>query len=393
MKIHYNEQDEAFRRDVRAFIRQYFTPESPYLGSAAHQDLWETALVEKGWSAYKWPAEHGGIGWNVTQKSIWERETSLVGVPDITRTTGTSMLGPILYTYGNEEQKAKYLPDILKHRVHWCQGYSEPGAGSDLARLSTRAVRDGSHYVVNGSKIWTSGADSADMMFALVRTSKEERKQLGISFLLIDMKSPGITIQPILTLDLKAHFCQVIFEDARVPVANRIGKEGSGWTYAKGLLTHERTGQALVSESIKLLREIKSAAAETLQNGSPLIKDPDFAQKIATLEIELKALEFTELRTLSETEAGAAPGAQSSILKLTGTQVIQNLTELFIDCLGYFSMPYPLEGMDPENPKARIGPAWGQPSVQFYMHARAASIAGGTDEIMKNIIAKHVLGL
>jgi len=231
------------------------------------------------------------------------------------------------------------------------------------------------------------------MMFALVRTSKEDRKQKGITFLLIDMKSKGIRTEPIFTIDLKPNFCLVTFEDVIVPVANRIGDEGMGWTYAKGLLTHERTGQALVSESIKLIRELKSAAAQTLENGRPLIESPIFAQKVASMEIELKALEFTELRTLSETATGDAPGAQSSILKLKGTEVIQKLTELFVECLGYYGTPYPQEGIAPENTAARIGPAYAQPQVQLYLHGRSASIAGGSDEIMRNIIAKHVLGL
>ncbi|MBL9096286.1 MAG: acyl-CoA dehydrogenase family protein [Alphaproteobacteria bacterium] len=382
MQLMFNAEEIAFRDEVRHFVNAHFPTERPYRGTQADKDRWAAALFERGWAAYKWPVEHGGTGWNATQKFIWERETSTRGIPAQLGGMGMFMLAPVLYSFGSAEQCERHLPGILRNEVEWCQGYSEPGSGSDLAALRTRAERVGGDYVVNGEKVWTSWAHIAHWMFCLVRTSTGERRQDGITFLLIDMKTPGIAVHPIPTIDGKHHLNRVTFDDVRVPVANRVGEEGKGWTYAKGLLTHERTGLAHVSESMRLLGLLKGLA-----------KDPALIAKIAAADVELTALAMTELRTLAEAVNGAAPGAQSSILKLKGTQVIQRVTELFVECAGHFAIPWLPERATPGTNVEPVGPDWAQEELCRYMLGRSASIAGGTDEVQRNIIAKHVLQL
>ena len=297
---------------------------------------------------------------------------------------------PILFGYGTKAQQDRFLPDILANRVRWCQGYSEPGAGSDLASLSTKAVRQGEVYVVDGEKLWTSGAHEADWMFCLVRTAVEPKRQAGITFLLIDMRAAGVAVSPIISIDGRHMFNRVVFDAVSVPVANRIGEEGQGWTYAKGLLTHERTGQAFVSLSLDLARRIRLAAAAIPgARGARLIDDPGFAGRLGLAEIELRALEATEMRTLWEVQAGSAPGAQSSLLKLKGTEIVQRLTEFFVECAGPYAAPWFPAIAGPAPPP--VGPEWAGPEVARYLEGRAASIAGGSDEIQRNIIAKQVL--
>jgi len=305
---------------------------------------------------------------------------------------GMGMLAPILFAYGSAEQQARFLPDILHNRVRWCQGYSEPGAGSDLASLQTRATREGDHYVVRGEKIWTSGAHQADWMFCLTRTSDEPKRQAGITFLLLDMRAPEVSVRPIISIDGRHMFNQVFLDGVRVPVTNRVGREGEGWTVAKGLLNHERTGQAFVSLSTQLLRGVREAAADLPgAHGETLLQDPGFAARLALADIELQALAITELRTLSEVTAGGAPGAQSSMLKLKGTEIVQRMTEFFVECAGPYAAPWlPQSG---GGPASEIGPSWAQPEVIRYFEGRAASIAGGSDEIQRNVIAKQVLRL
>jgi alkylation response protein AidB-like acyl-CoA dehydrogenase len=296
---------------------------------------------------------------------------------------GMFMLAPVLYTFGSAEQCARFLPGIRENRVQWCQGYSEPDAGSDLAALRTRAVRDGDHYVVDGQKIWTSYAHVADWIFCLVRTSQEARRQDGISFLLIDMRSPGVSVHPIVTIDGRHSSLNAVrFDAVRVPVANRVGEEGQGWRYAKGLLTHERTGLAFVADSLRRFKRLRAAASRTPSRHGTLLQDPLFAARLAEVEVELMALELTELRTLAETAAGQAPGTQSSILKLQGTLVLQRLTELFVDCAGLQALPY-----DDAHDSAF------REEVATYLIGRSASIAGGSNEVQRDIIARHVLGL
>ena len=386
MKLNFSEDELAFQREVRAFIHRHFPLDAPYRTDSmnkADEHRWSNALLARGWAAYQWPIEHGGTGWDMTQKYIWERETALAGVPARLGGMGMFMLAPILYTYGTPEQQRRFLPGILRNEVNWCQGYSEPDAGSDLASLRTKAVRCGDEYVVTGEKTWTSYAHEADWIFCLVRTEVSERKQAGITFLLIDMRTRGIRVQSIVTIDGKhTSLNSVFFDDVVVPVENRIGDEGMGWRYAKGLLTHERTGLAYVADSIRRLRRLRAAAATTPVDGGMLLDDPDFARKLAEVEIELLALEITELRTLAETKSGGAPGAQSSILKLKGSLVLQRLTELFVECAGPQALPYELDD--------DVG---FRPEISTYLYARAATIAGGTNEIQRNIIARRVLNL
>ncbi|HEY8572250.1 acyl-CoA dehydrogenase family protein [Phenylobacterium sp.] len=392
MDLSLSADDLAFRAQVRELIVETFPDGEAYEGTSQHEARWHAAMLARGWAANKWPVEFGGPGWTATQHFIWERETTAAGLPSQVGGMGMGMLAPILFAYGSPEQQARFLPDILHNRVRWCQGYSEPGAGSDLASLRTRAVLQGDRYLVTGEKIWTSNAHQADWMFCLTRTSDEPKKQAGITFLLLDMHSPGVEVHPIVSIDGRHMFNRVTFDDVAVPLENRVGREGEGWTVAKGLLTHERTGQAFVSLSLDLVRRIREAAAGLpgSRGEGSLLHDPGFAARLAWAEIELEALAMTELRTLSEVEAGAAPGAQSSLLKLKGTDIVQRMTEFFVECAGPYAAPwFPEITGRPET----VGPDWAQPETVRYLEGRAASIAGGSDEIQRNIIAKHVLRL
>jgi alkylation response protein AidB-like acyl-CoA dehydrogenase len=391
MDLSLSEAEIAFRDEVRALAASAFPNGETFDGSRAHEQRWHRALLDRGWAVNKWPVAFGGPGWTPTQSFIWEREMMAAGLPTQVGGMGPGMLAPILFAYGTPEQQARFLPDILHDRVRWCQGYSEPGAGSDLASLRTRAVLTGDHYVVDGEKVWTSGAHRADMMFCLTRTSDEPKRQDGITFLLLDMHAPGVTVRPIISIDGRHMFNGVTFDGVRVPAGNRIGREGEGWTVAKGLLTHERTGQAFVSLSLDMLARIRLAASGLPgSDGGSLMDDAGFAARLGWAEVELQALAMTELRTLSEVEAGGAPGAQSSMLKLKGTDIVQRVTEFFVECAGPYAAPW-----FPETAGQRqtIGPDWAQPEVTRYLEARAASIAGGSDEVQRNIIAKHVLKL
>ena len=392
MEYRFTKAEEDFRKEVRSLVAGHFPPSRPYNDSPVHRQEWVTALLARGWAAYKWSAEFGGPGWSATQRFIWERETASNGVPAQLGGMGMMMLSPILQGYGSPEQCARHLPGILRNEVEWCQGYSEPGAGSDLAALRTRADRDGNHYVVNGEKIWTSWAHIAHWMFCLVRTQETERRQEGISFLLIDLSTPGITIRPIPTIDGMHHLNQVIFENVRVPIENRIGEEGLGWTYAKGLLTHERTGLANISLSIFLTRRLRTKLAKQDTADEEAGSDESILSRLSELEMELSALEATELRALSELEAGEVPGPYTSILKLKGSQLAQRATTLFLDAAGFWTMPFTRDAQA-WNALSVPGPEWAAREVSRYFSGRAASIAGGTDEIQREIITKHVLRL
>ena len=393
MKLAFSPEELAFRDEVRAFIAAHRPAAGVYRAGSDDETHWSGALQGRGWAAYQWPVEHGGTGWNITQKYIWERETALAGLPARLGGLGMFMLAPVLVTLGSAEQCARFLPGIRDNRVQWCQGYSESEAGSDLAALRTRAVRGtdagGEHYIVDGHKLWTSYAHIADWMFCLVRTADVQqnvRRQDGISFLLIDMRSPGVSVEPIGTIDGRHSSLNAVrLEGVRVPVDQRVGEEGQGWRCAKGLLTHERTGLAFVADSLRRLQRLREVAARQpgrRDTGGSLLHEPLFAARLAEVEVELMALEMTELRTLAATTAGQAPGAQSSILKLQGTLVLQRLTELFVDCAGLQAVPYDLaheQGFREE--------------VSTYLIGRAASIAGGANEVQRDIIARHVLGL
>lgn len=394
MDIAYTAQELAFRDEVRAFLRDKLPKEIAdrvRRGIRLSKDdvvRWQKILYQQGWMAVHWPQEYGGTGWGPIQKHIFEEECAAAWAPPVVP-FGVSMVAPVIIRFGSEEQKSKYLPDILQSNVWWCQGYSEPGAGSDLAGLKTRAVRDGDHYVVNGQKTWTTLGQHADMIFCLVRTDPAAKKQAGISFLLIDMNTPGITVRPLITLDGAHEVNEVFFDDVRVPVENRIGEENQGWTCAKYLLTYERTGIAGVGQSKAALHYLKGIARQQRVNGRPLLDDPWFRSRIADIEAELMALEVTNLRTIAAAAAGGVPGAESSFLKIMGTELRQDITDLFRRAAGPYALPFFDEGYDGEG----VGPAFATHQATRYFNFRKLSIFGGSNEIQKNIIAKAILGL
>ena len=400
MHVTFSAEELAFQEEVRAFFRDEM-PE----GIADKQRLgvpldrediirFQKALFRKGWAAYNWPVEYGGTGWTTVQKYIFGLEMAAANAPNIIP-FGLGMVGPIIYTFGSEEQKARFLPDILESNTLWCQGYSEPGSGSDLASLKTRADRAGDYYVVNGTKTWTTLAHWADWIFCLARTSTDvARRQEGISFLLIDMKTPGVTVTPIILLDGKHEVNEVHFDNVEVPADNLVGEEGKGWTYGKVLLQHERTGTAGVAKTSYRLARLRRQAGRSIRGAEPLANDHNFMRKLAAVEVELKALEFTELRTLAAVAAGNAPGPESSILKFKGTELQQAVDELFVEAAGYYALPYvPAQYALDFPPEQRVGEENETRSSLTYFNFRKASIYGGSNEIQKNIVAKHVLGL
>ncbi|HEY0104869.1 MAG TPA: acyl-CoA dehydrogenase family protein [Rhizomicrobium sp.] len=395
MDLTFSPEEEAFRQEVLAFIAEAKTQLPKNLGAPeaatrTKEDYlaWHKLLFKKGWVAPLWPKQYGGTGWTVTQRYIFNEEVAAAGMP-VTLPFGLSMVAPVIFTFGSDEQKQTYLPRILSGEDWWCQGYSEPGSGSDLASLRTKAVREGDFYIVNGQKTWTTLAQFADWIFCLVRTDSNVKQQEGITFLLIDMKTPGITVKPIIVLDGAHEVNEVFFDNVKVPVANRVGEENKGWTYAKFLLVNERSGIARVAGSKKAVARLKEIArAETL-DGRPLIEDEDFARKVADLEIDLAALEFTELRTLAAESQGHNAGPESSILKIRGTEIQQRITELTVEAIGYYA--YPNERMLGSN--EFIGPDYALGEAGHYFNMRKASIYGGSNEIQRNIIAKAVLGL
>jgi hypothetical protein len=387
-------EDLAFRDEVREFFAQAYDEElqgrlaskDPVIYKQAVID-WQKRLNDKGWIAPGWPKEYGGTGWNATQSFIYETERAAAGVRDVIP-FGLKMVGPVIYTFGTEEQKERFLPPILNSDEWWCQGYSEPGSGSDLASLKTRADVDGDDYIVNGAKIWTSYAQYSDWIFCLVRTSSEGKKQEGITFLLIDMSTPGIKVNPIVSIDGHHSLNEVEFSDVRVPMSNRIGEQDKGWTYAKALLAHERTAIAGVADSKRGLEQIREFAAREVNGGNSLLADPLFQKRLSDVEIELMALEFTELRVLASVASGGAPGAESSLLKIKGTELQQAVQTLFMDLAAYY------QGLLPTELSAeQVGHEFGSQARQSFMYGRAATIYGGSNEVQKNIIAKAVLGL
>jgi alkylation response protein AidB-like acyl-CoA dehydrogenase len=387
----FSAEDLAFRDEVRAFLTEAFTDDLKQRLSdkSTYKDAqieWQRKLNDKGWVAPNWPTQYGGAGWTPTQNYIYENERSLAGAPD-TIPFGLSMVAPVIYGFGSDEQKERFLPRILTSEDWWCQGYSEPGSGSDLASLKTKAVLEGDEYVVNGAKIWTTYAQYADWIFCLVRTDSSGKNQDGITFLLIDMKSPGITVNPIIGIDNRHTLNEVEFNNVRVPVANRIGEQDKGWTYAKALLQHERTAIAGVAESKRHVRELKALAAQTMANGQPLTEDAAFRRNISDIEIELMALEYTELRVLAATASGSAPGAESSLLKIKGTEIQQAIQKLRMDLAGYYMGTQVLTGDN------NSGHEFADRARIDYMYGRAATVYGGSNEVQKNIISKFVLGL
>lgn len=407
MDLEFSKEDLAFRDEVRAFIAEAFDDDMRAHSAQsknAHIDKagqvrWLKRLNDKGWIAPDWPVEYGGTGWSHAQKYIFDMEMALAGAPS-TSNMGLKMCAPVVMAFGTPEQKAQHLPKILSTDVWWCQGYSEPGSGSDLASLSMKAERDGEDYVLNGSKIWTTYAQWADWMFCLVRTSNEAIRQKGISFLLLDMKTPGITIVPLPTLDGPPEgdqeINQVFFENVRVPVANRIGEEGQGWTYAKYLLQFERGNPYAAGLTNQLQKVRKIASAEASDGGGRMIDDPDFRRKLSEMQIKVEALNATELRMFSARTSGEAMGAASSMLKLEGSQAQQAVTELALEAAGIYAQPFVRDTwaeIRGERNEPRAGPDYAATIAPTYFNYRKTSIYAGSNEIQHNIMAKMVLGL
>lgn len=398
MRIEYSEDEIKFQNEVQ----QFFAHELPKglkakfdQGLPIYQEdqvLWQKTLAKKGWAGINWPVEYGGTGWSSVQKAIFVEEMAKNNAPALIP-FGLGMVAPVIMKFGNEAQKKRFLPDILNSDIWWCQGYSEPGAGSDLASLTTSAVRDGDYYIVNGQKTWTTLGQYADWIFCLVRTDPTVKKQMGISFLLIDMQTPGIEVRPIKLLDGGNEVNEVYFENVKVPLENLVGEENKGWTYAKYLLTHERTGISGVAYSKKQIEVIKALAAQTPSGEGTMLDNPNFQRKLADVEIELMALDATDMKVLSEIATGGAPGPESSVLKIKGTEIQQKLTELRLELAAYNGFIY----HDPENEKEGeplyIHSQGADMTAQEYFNYRKTTIYGGSNEIQKGIIAKAVLGL
>ena len=390
MDLSFSPEQEAFRREVETWIASAMPDD---IRERAEHDAqfsmedsmrWHKILAEKGWVAPHWPTEFGGPGFDATQRFILTEALEMAGTP-LLSPFGLSMVGPALMQFGNPEQHARFLPKILSGEEVWCQGYSEPGAGSDLASLSCKAEDDGDHYVVTGQKTWTTYAQYADWIFCLVRTDPNVKKQAGITFLLIDMKAPGVEARPMLTIGDQPAFCDTFFDGVRVPKTNVVGKVNGGWTVAKALLGHERTLIAAVGLSRRAIRRVKRIAANTKQNGKPLLEDPHWRSRIARLEIQLQGLQMANYRALAGAQLGHAPGAESSILKLRGSEILQDAFELAMDVMGHDALSWFNE--------AGIVPPMEESVAPTYCYNRATTIYGGSNEIQKNIIAKWILGL
>ncbi|PWE16430.1 pimeloyl-CoA dehydrogenase large subunit [Marinicauda salina] len=398
MDLDFTPEEEAFREEVRAFLKDKLPArlakkvrEGQHL-TKADMEEWHAILNAQGWLATHWPEEWGGPGWSVIQRFIFETETALAHAPRIVP-FGLNMLGPVLIKFGTEEQKKYWLPRILDGSDWWCQGYSEPGAGSDLASLKTAAVRDGDHYVVNGQKTWTTLAQHANMMFCLVRTSTEGKKQEGISFLLVDMNSTGVEVRPIRLIDGGHEVNEVFLTDVKVPVENLVGEENKGWTCAKYLLSYERANIAGVGASMAAFERLKEVARTSRRNGRPLAEDPLFAARMARLEIDLENMRTTNLRVLEAAGRGATPMAESSMLKIRGTEIRQEITSLMRRAAGRYAQPFIAEAMEEGFNGEPVGPAWAAPVSAQYFNNRKLSIFGGSNEVQREIISKSILEL
>ena len=399
MDLRFSDAELAFRDEVRAFIRANLPPAIHKKMIEGHhlskEDIvtWQRILNKRGWAVPNWPREWGGTDWTSVQQYIFLDENQQYPAPS-PLAFNVSMVGPVIAQFGSEAQKRRFLPRIANIDDWWCQGFSEPGSGSDLASLKTAAKRQGDHYIVNGQKTWTTMAQHADWIFCLVRTDPTVKKQEGISFLLIDMKTPGITVRPIQTMDGAKEVNEVFFDDVKVPAENLVGQENKGWDYAKFLLGHERTGIARIGISKERIRRVKQLAALEQSGGRPLLEDERFRERVAAVEIDIKALEMTQLRVLAaerHREKGK-PDPASSILKIKGSEIQQATTELLMDVVGPYAMPYQPQLADNWN-EPEIGPEGAGTVAPTYFNWRKVTIYGGSNEIQKNIIAKAILGL
>ena len=402
MDLNFTDDEQAFRAEVRQWVAEHLPADISAKVHAAlrltRDDLqrWAKILGAKGWLGWGWPTAFGGPGWNAIQRHLFEEECALAGAPRVIP-FGPVMVAPVIMAFGNAAQQARFLPGIASGEVWWSQGYSEPGSGSDLASVKTRAERVGDHYVVNGQKTWTTLGQYGDWIFCLVRTSTTGKPQTGISFLLIDMTSPGIEVRPIITLDGAHEVNEVFLTDVRVPVENLVGVENRGWDCAKYLLTYERTNIAGVGFSTAALARLKDVAARVRRNGRPLIEDPLFATRLARVEIDLENMKTTNLRVIAAVAGGGAPGAESSMLKIRGTVIRQEITALLRRAMGPQARPFVadvLEGHVDEAARAGLpGPAEAATAAASYFNNRKLSIFGGSNEIQRNIISKMILGL
>ena len=398
MDLDLTPEQRAFRDEVRTFIREKLPSEIRERLRAGHpprkQDTvaWQRILNERGWAAPHWPKRYGGADLGPMERLILLDEAYRAPAP-LPQAFNVGMLGPVLIKYGNEAQKRYWLPRILSGEDWWCQGYSEPGAGSDLAGLKTTAVRQGDHYIVNGQKTWTTLGQHANMIFCLVRTDKDAKKQEGISFLLVDMNSPGVEVRPIITLDGEHEVNEVFFTDVKVPVENLVGEENKGWTCAKYLLTYERTNIAGVGFSVAGLEKLKIAASRLMHKGKPLLQDPLFATRLAKLEIDLENMKTTNLRVIAAVAGGGVPGAESSMLKIRGTEIRQEMLSLMRRAMGPYALPFIEEALHADYNGPQVGPAEAKTAAAQYFNYRKLSIFGGSNEIQKNIISKMILGL
>ena len=398
MDLKYTQEQLAFKDEIAKFMKEKLPKRlseiirrGQELGKADMEE-WHSILNEAGYLAANWPKEFGGAGWDAVQRHIFEDEMSKANAPRIVP-FGLSMLGPVLQAFGSKEQQDYYLPRILSGEDWWCQGYSEPGAGSDLAAVRTTAVREGDHYIVNGQKTWTTLGQFANKIFCLVRTSKEGKPQEGISFLLVDMDTPGIEVRPIVLIDGTPEVNEVFFDNVKVPAENLVGEENKGWTYAKYLLTHERTNIAGVGASTAGLENLKRIARLEQEGGKPLIENPHFAARIARVEIDLMAMATTNLRVVSQAAAGQAPGAESSMLKIKGTVVRQEINALTRMAIGPYAMPFASEALEEGSNAELVGPEYAAPVTGDYFNNRKLSIFGGSNEIQRTIITKAILEL
>jgi len=401
MDLRFTPEELAFRDEVRTFMRTALPADirsKLVEGRRVTKDdlvTWQRILNAKGWAVPHWPAEWGGRNWTPTQSYIFLEELQQAPAPPPLG-FGVTMVGPVIIAFGSEAQKKRFLPRIANLDDWWCQGFSEPGSGSDLASLKTSAKRSNGHYVINGQKTWTTTAQYADWIFCLVRTDPAAKKQEGISFILMDMKSPGITVRPIVTIDGGREVNEVFFDDVKVPAENLVGQENKGWDYAKFLLGNERTGIARVGMSKERIRRLRELAALERADDKPLLEDERFRAKIAAVEVELKALEMTQLRVVAaeRNRKGNRPDPASSILKIKGSEIQQTISELLMEVVGPYALPYQPEYLDDERlNEPPAGPDWAPSLAPTYFNTRKVSIYGGTNEIQKNIIAKAILGL